>query len=57
MFDMDETLMVFINYFVALYRSIFGEEQYKAMRAKSPLEINILYHMETWSLDKQQKAY
>lgn len=56
-FDMDGTLTVPVIDFAAMYRSVLGEEQYKAMRAKSPSGIDILHHIETWSPDKQQKAY
>ncbi|XXG42708.1 hypothetical protein AAC387_Pa01g2918 [Persea americana] len=56
-FDMDGTLTVPVIDFAAMYKSVLGEEEYKAMRAKSPSGIDILQHIETWSPEKQQKAY
>ncbi|XP_058094959.1 haloacid dehalogenase-like hydrolase domain-containing protein At2g33255 isoform X2 [Magnolia sinica] len=56
-FDMDGTLTVPVIDFAAMYRAVLGEEGYAAIRAKSPSGIDILHHIETWTPDKQQKAY
>lgn len=56
-FDMDGTLTVPVIDFAAMYRSVLGEDEYKRIKAESPTGIDILHHIESWSADKQQKAY
>lgn len=56
-FDMDGTLTVPVIDFAAMYRAVLGEDAYKRIKAESPTGIDILHHIETWSSDKQQKAY
>ncbi|KAJ4903491.1 Haloacid dehalogenase-like hydrolase domain-containing protein [Raphanus sativus] len=56
-FDMDGTLTVPVIDFAAMYRTVLGEDEYKRIRAESPTGIDILHHIESWSPDKQQKAY
>lgn len=56
-FDMDGTLTVPVIDFAAMYRSVLGEDEYKRIKAESPTGIDILHHIESWSSDKQQKAY
>ncbi|XP_077228767.1 haloacid dehalogenase-like hydrolase (HAD) superfamily protein isoform X2 [Tasmannia lanceolata] len=56
-FDMDGTLTVPVIDFTAMYKSVLGEEEYNSMRAKNPSGIDILHHIETWTPQKQQKAY
>lgn len=56
-FDMDGTLTVPVIDFAAMYRSVLGEDEYKRIKAESPTGIDILHHIESWSVDKQQKAY
>lgn len=56
-FDMDGTLTVPVIDFAAMYRSVLGEDEYKRIKAESPTGIDILHHIESWSPDKQQKAY
>ncbi|KAA8527833.1 hypothetical protein F0562_035298 [Nyssa sinensis] len=41
----------------AMYKAVLGEEEYIAVRSKSPPGIDILHHIENWSPMKQQKAY
>lgn len=56
-FDMDGTLTVPVIDFAAMYRAVLGEDDYKRIKAESPTGIDILHHIESWSPDKQQKAY
>ncbi|CAN6834415.1 unnamed protein product [Brassica oleracea] len=56
-FDMDGTLTVPVIDFAAMYRTVLGEDEYKRIKAESPTGIDILHHIESWSPDKQQKAY
>ncbi|CAN7137528.1 unnamed protein product [Brassica rapa subsp. narinosa] len=56
-FDMDGTLTVPVIDFAAMYRSVLGEDEYKRIKAESPAGIDILHYIESWSPDKQQKAY
>lgn len=56
-FDMDGTLTVPVIDFAAMYRAVLGEDAYKRIKAESPSGIDILHHIESWSPDKQQRAY
>ncbi|XP_042515956.1 haloacid dehalogenase-like hydrolase domain-containing protein At2g33255 [Macadamia integrifolia] len=56
-FDMDGTLTVPVIDFPAMYKSVLGEQEYASIRAQNPSGIDILHHIESWSPDKQQKAY
>ncbi|XP_010262482.1 PREDICTED: haloacid dehalogenase-like hydrolase domain-containing protein At2g33255 [Nelumbo nucifera] len=56
-FDMDGTLTVPVIDFHAMYKAVLGEEEYASVRSKNPSGIDILHHIETWSPQKQQKAY
>lgn len=56
-FDMDGTLTVPVIDFAAMYRAVLGEKEYIRIRAESPSGIDILHHIESWSPEKQQKAY
>lgn len=56
-FDMDGTLTVPVIDFPAMYRAVLGEEEYVRIKSESPSGIDILHHIETWSPDKQKRAY
>nr|GLL44180.1 haloacid dehalogenase-like hydrolase domain-containing protein At2g33255 [Ipomoea trifida] len=56
-FDMDGTLTVPVIDFTAMYRAVLGEEEYRAVKSKNPSGIDILHHIESWSPDKQRRAY
>ncbi|KAH6778108.1 Haloacid dehalogenase-like hydrolase superfamily protein [Perilla frutescens var. hirtella] len=56
-FDMDGTLTVPVIDFPAMYREVLGEEEYVRIKSQSPSGIDILHHIETWSPDKQKRAY
>ncbi|KAM7485340.1 hypothetical protein LguiA_001349 [Lonicera macranthoides] len=56
-FDMDGTLTVPVIDFQAMYKAVLGEDRYFSIKSKSPSGIDILHHIESWSPDKQQKAY
>ncbi|CAB4292483.1 unnamed protein product [Prunus armeniaca] len=56
-FDMDGTLTVPVIDFAAMYRAVLGEDEYVRIKAESPSGIDILHHIETWSPEKQRKAY
>uniref|UniRef100_A0A5B7BC70 Haloacid dehalogenase-like hydrolase domain-containing protein n=1 Tax=Davidia involucrata TaxID=16924 RepID=A0A5B7BC70_DAVIN len=56
-FDMDGTLTVPVIDFQAMYKAVLGEEEYLAVRSRSPSGIDILHQIENWSPEKQQKAY
>lgn len=56
-FDMDGTLTVPVIDFPAMYRAVLGEEDYVRIKSESPSGIDILHHIETWSPDKQKRAY
>lgn len=56
-FDMDGTLTVPVIDFHAMYNTVLGEKEHKAMRANNPSGIDILHQIETWSPNRQQKAY
>ncbi|XP_050373673.1 haloacid dehalogenase-like hydrolase domain-containing protein At2g33255 [Argentina anserina] len=56
-FDMDGTLTVPVIDFAAMYRAVLGEKEYVRIRAENPSGIDILHHIDTWSSDKQRKAY
>ncbi|KAL9671870.1 hypothetical protein QQ045_009443 [Rhodiola kirilowii] len=56
-FDMDGTLTVPVIDFPAMYKAVLGEEEYLALKASNPSGVDILHHIETWTADKQQKAY
>ncbi|CAM8984592.1 unnamed protein product [Rhodiola kirilowii] len=54
---MDGTLTVPVIDFPAMYKAVLGEEEYLALKASNPSGVDILHHIETWTADKQQKAY
>lgn len=56
-FDMDGTLTVPVIDFVAMYKAVLGDDEYRRIRAESPSGIDILHHIESWSPEKQQMAY
>ncbi|PHT38555.1 Haloacid dehalogenase-like hydrolase domain-containing protein [Capsicum baccatum] len=56
-FDMDGTLTVPVIDFQAMYRAVLGHDEYVAVKSKNPSGIDILHHIESWSPDKQKKAY
>ncbi|KAM5553410.1 haloacid dehalogenase-like hydrolase domain-containing protein [Rosa sericea] len=56
-FDMDGTLTVPVIDFSAMYKAVLGEKEYIRIRAENPSGIDILHHIESWSVEKQQKAY
>lgn len=56
-FDMDGTLTVPVIDFPAMYRTVLGEEEYRVVKSKNPSGIDILHHIESWSPDKQRRAY
>ncbi|KAH0641260.1 hypothetical protein KY285_037846 [Solanum tuberosum] len=56
-FDMDGTLTVPVIDFQAMYRAVLGHDEYLAVKSKSPSGIDILHHIESWSPDKQRRAY
>ncbi|TXG72455.1 hypothetical protein EZV62_001034 [Acer yangbiense] len=56
-FDMDGTLTVPVIDFAAMYRAVLGEHEYKRIKAENPSGIDILHHIESWSPDKQRRAY
>ncbi|XP_059288569.1 haloacid dehalogenase-like hydrolase domain-containing protein At2g33255 [Lycium ferocissimum] len=56
-FDMDGTLTVPVIDFQAMYKAVLGNDEYVAVKSKSPSGIDILHHIESWSPDKQRKAY
>ncbi|KAL7124183.1 hypothetical protein ABFS83_14G030900 [Erythranthe nasuta] len=56
-FDMDGTLTVPVIDFPAMYRAVLGEEAYVKIKSENPSGIDILHHIETWSPDKQKRAY
>ncbi|CAI9117994.1 OLC1v1019495C1 [Oldenlandia corymbosa var. corymbosa] len=56
-FDMDGTLTVPVIDFPAMYRAVLGEDEYVSIRKQSPSGIDILHHIESWSPDRQRKAY
>ncbi|KAL6503535.1 hypothetical protein OROGR_025458 [Orobanche gracilis] len=56
-FDMDGTLTVPVIDFPAMYRAVLGEEEYVKIKSETPSGIDILHQIETWSPDKQKRAY
>ncbi|WCJ24153.1 Haloacid dehalogenase-like hydrolase (HAD) superfamily protein [Euphorbia peplus] len=56
-FDMDGTLTVPVIDFTAMYKAVLGDAEYSRIKAESPSGIDILHHIETWTPDKQRKAY
>ncbi|GER40498.1 phosphoglycolate phosphatase [Striga asiatica] len=56
-FDMDGTLTVPVIDFPAMYRTVLGEQEYVRIKSENPSGIDILHHIETWSSDKQKRAY
>ncbi|TMW91098.1 hypothetical protein EJD97_014786 [Solanum chilense] len=56
-FDMDGTLTVPVIDFQAMYRAVLGHDEYLAVKSKNPSGIDILHHIESWSPDKQCRAY
>ncbi|GAA0163603.1 hydrolase [Lithospermum erythrorhizon] len=56
-FDMDGTLTVPVIDFAAMYREVLGEDEYIEVKKKNASGIDILHHIESWSSDKQKKAY
>ncbi|XVF66370.1 hypothetical protein PTKIN_Ptkin10aG0030300 [Pterospermum kingtungense] len=56
-FDLDGTLTVPTIDFTAMYKVVLGDDEYKGVKAQNPSGIDILHHIESWSLDKQRKAY
>ncbi|KAJ8547160.1 hypothetical protein K7X08_010746 [Anisodus acutangulus] len=56
-FDMDGTLTVPVIDFQAMYKAVLGNDEYLAVKSKNPSGIDILHHIESWSPDKQRKAY
>ncbi|XP_055813767.1 haloacid dehalogenase-like hydrolase domain-containing protein At2g33255 [Solanum dulcamara] len=56
-FDMDGTLTVPVIDFQAMYRAVLGHDEYLAVKSKNPSGIDILHHIESWSHDKQLRAY
>ncbi|KAL8491138.1 hypothetical protein ACS0TY_022971 [Phlomoides rotata] len=56
-FDMDGTLTVPVIDFPAMYRAVLGEEDYLKIKSENPSGIDILHHIETWSSDRQKRAY
>ncbi|KAK6781102.1 hypothetical protein RDI58_023286 [Solanum bulbocastanum] len=56
-FDMDGTLTVPVIDFQAMYRAVLGHDEYLAVKSKNPSGIDILHHIESWSPDKQHRAY
>ncbi|XP_015088720.1 haloacid dehalogenase-like hydrolase domain-containing protein At2g33255 [Solanum pennellii] len=56
-FDMDGTLTVPVIDFQAMYRAVLGHDEYLAVKSKNPSGIDILHHIESWSPDKQRRAY
>ncbi|XP_057783572.1 haloacid dehalogenase-like hydrolase domain-containing protein At2g33255 isoform X1 [Salvia miltiorrhiza] len=56
-FDMDGTLTVPVIDFPAMYRAVLGEQDYLRIKSQSPSGIDILHHIETWTPDKQKRAY
>ncbi|KAL2530252.1 Haloacid dehalogenase-like hydrolase domain-containing protein [Forsythia ovata] len=56
-FDMDGTLTVPVIDFPAMYRTVLGEKEYLKIKSENPTGIDILHHIETWSPDKQKRAY
>ncbi|XP_059652584.1 haloacid dehalogenase-like hydrolase domain-containing protein At2g33255 isoform X2 [Cornus florida] len=56
-FDMDGTLTIPVINFPAMYKAVLGEEEYLAIKTKSPSGIDILHHIENWSPDEQKRAY
>ncbi|CAA3009234.1 haloacid dehalogenase-like hydrolase domain-containing At2g33255 [Olea europaea subsp. europaea] len=56
-FDMDGTLTVPVIDFPAMYRTVLGEKEYLKIKSENPSGIDILHHIETWSPNKQKRAY
>lgn len=56
-FDMDGTLTVPVIDFSAMYKAVLGEEEYLSVKSENPSGIDILHYIESWSPDKQRKAY
>ncbi|MCD7457907.1 hypothetical protein HAX54_036544 [Datura stramonium] len=56
-FDMDGTLTIPVIDFPAMYRAVLGHDEYLAVKSKNPSGIDILHHIESWSPDKQRRAY
>ncbi|CAN4091013.1 unnamed protein product [Withania somnifera] len=56
-FDMDGTLTVPVIDFPAMCKAVLGHDEYLAVKSKNPSGIDILHHIESWSPDKQRKAY
>lgn len=54
---MDGTLTVPVIDFAAMYKEVLGEEEYMEEKKKSASGIDILHHIESWSPDKQRRAY
>lgn len=54
---MDGTLTVPVIDFTAMYKAVLGEKEYTTIKSNNPCGIDILHHIESWSPDKQKKAY
>ncbi|KAF3773951.1 hypothetical protein EJ110_NYTH54187 [Nymphaea thermarum] len=55
-FDMDGTLTVPVIDFSAMYRAVLGDD-YASIKSSSSLGVDILQHIDSWSPDRQKKAY
>ncbi|KAL3828312.1 hypothetical protein ACJIZ3_017114 [Penstemon smallii] len=56
-FDMDGTLTVPVIDFPSMYKAVLGDEGYLKIKSNSPSGIDILHHIESWSSEKQKRAY
>ncbi|CAI0436878.1 unnamed protein product [Linum tenue] len=56
-FDMDGTLTVPTIDFPAMHNAVLGEDEYRRIKAENPTGIDILHHIQSWSPDRQRKAY
>ncbi|GAB2266717.1 hypothetical protein Dimus_001710 [Dionaea muscipula] len=56
-FDMDGTLTVPVIDFQEMYKAVLGEEEYFAIKSRSPIGIDILQLIENWSSDERRRAY
>ncbi|XP_015887716.3 haloacid dehalogenase-like hydrolase domain-containing protein At2g33255 [Ziziphus jujuba] len=56
-FDMDGTLTVPVIDFLAMYKAVLGDDEYRRIKSENPSGIDILQQIENWSPDRQKKAY
>ncbi|KAK4482505.1 hypothetical protein RD792_009664 [Penstemon davidsonii] len=56
-FDMDGTLTVPVIDFPSMYKAVLGDEEYLKIKSNNQSGIDILHHIESWSSEKQKRAY